>query len=226
MKIKNIVLTALSSVLLLTGCADNKNISTSELLNKKESLNQIFSKMLYQNDNYPYIYQIYLTKRGQYVDDSKILNNLNILCKSRGGKVMYINDFLSKYQLDESSIGDRCFINPKIAINQVCFVPNKPVPKILFVWEEGQRVNTQLHFNYVRTVNVGGIKSAYVGYAPSSVIATHTAEAHIKVCIPDQKNWIYFFKSAHQAYLAKQKVIKEEKLKEEQKKNDDGFRRF
>ena len=225
MKMKNVILTTLSIAFILTGCADNKNISRSELLNKQEPLNQIFSKMLYKNDTYSYIYQIYLTKRGKYIDDSKILNNLHTLCENRGGKVMFINDFLSQYKLDSDSVGDRCFINPQLAINELCVIP-KQIPKILFGWEDNHKINTHLHFNYVNTVNVGGVRSAYISNTPTGVIATHTAVAKIKVCMPDQKNWIYFFKSSQKAYLAKQKIIKQRKLQKEKQKNDDGFRRF
>ena len=224
MRVKETILTILSVAFILTGCVNNKNISKTELLNKNESLSEIFSKMFYKNENYPYIYQIYLSKRGEYINDSNILDNLNLLCKNRGGKVMYINDFVTKYKLDKNSIADRCFTN--LDIDKVCFIPKKPIPKILFVWEDGAKVNKHYYFNYVQTGQVGGTKFAYISNTPTSVVVTHTAEAHIKVCLPDQQNWSYFFQSARKAYLAKEKIAKKEKIKEEQKKDDDGFRRF
>jgi len=223
-----VILMILSVIFILTGCVDNKNISRTELLNKNESLNKIFSKMFYKNENYPYIYQVYLSKRGEYIDDSNILNNLDLLCKSRGGKVMYVNDFAIKYKLDKSSIADRCFTN--LDIDKVCFIPKKFVPKILFVWEDGEKINKHYHFDYVQTGQFEGVKYAYISNTPTRIIVTHTVESHIKVCLPDQTDWPYFFTSARKAFLEKQKLLAKKKIELERKKKeeelDDGYRRF
>jgi len=223
---------------ILTGCGiSNKSVSNNFITNKSNSLSDIFSKMLYQNDNFPFIYQKYITFKGSnsnriYDEIINFNDKLKLLCKSRGGKVMSIFDFSKKFKVNKDDMLDRCF--KEMSYFDMCVKNNNSnIPRVLFVWNASDEKTHRYYADYVhkfREYNslLGGYQNyAYFNGVPSRIVVKEFNQVEEKVCIPDQDDWKYFFKSARKAYYVKQaeeEKKQKQKLKEEKLKN--SFRRF
>jgi hypothetical protein len=223
---------------ILTGCAiSNKSVSNEFITNKSNSLSDIFSKMLYQNKTYPFIYQKYLIFKGSsdnklYDEMSNFNNQLKLLCKSRGGKVMSVIEFDRKYKINKEDMLDRCF--KEMPYFDMCIENNNSsIPRVLFVWNAGNKETHRYYADYVhrfREYNslLGGYQNyAYINNIPSRIVVKEFNQVEEKVCLPDKEDWEYFFKSARKAYDSKRaEEEKKQKKKIEKQKLENSFRRF
>ena len=211
------------------GCS-NKQVSKEFLTNKNNSLDTIFSKILYKNDDKPYIYQMYSFKKGKIIEQDSLVSDfeeqVKLICSSRGGKMMSLFEFINKYKISRVDMLDRCFIN--LGNFNLCVVDHgEEIPTVLFVWNDSEKESHRYRANYVYTTIIGGRKFSYIGNAPSKIDIDNVIEAEKKVCIPDKDNWKYFFISAKKAYMIKEKEKKLEiQKRKQQEERKNTFRRF
>lgn len=213
---KNIIIFSILGFL-LTGCGVvHKNIDKQTLLNRNNSLNLIFSKMLFKSKEYPYFYTISsIAFKSQDANKkiSEFKKNIELLCQARGGKITSIYDYanrVAKISIDENR--DRCFLlrNEKYSVlNNICYLDNKTkTPLFIYGYNIKHKLVSIKKFSY------------------------HVDKRYINryVCLPDKSNWNYYFEAAHKSYLEKKKEfyrkLEQEKIKQKKLEQQDSFRRF